>query len=109
MNIINTSVLISHKLTVTSCSIEIPKRYCPNNYGNIRNSSANTQVACQALCQAMDRSNCIGIVYSHTTPRRVCYLCKDNVNVTSGDGMGFYRRPGTFCMVLHKHFNFSWI
>ena len=56
-----------------------------------------TQEAYQDFCEAVDKLNCIGIVYSHTSANPgLCFLCKDDVIKKSGDGFGFYRRPGTF-------------
>ena len=59
-----------------------------------------TQVACQALCEEIDRSNCTGIAYSHTAKGKECYLCKDKETAESGNGFHVYRRPSKFQIVF---------
>ena len=61
-----------------------------------------TQVECQALCEAITRLNCVGIAYSHSAVGKECYLCKDDALRESGNGEGFYRRPGKFMPYSHE-------
>ena len=70
---------------------------CPNNE-LIR--PVASQVHCQSLCQEKSKSSggggCVGITYSHKIgPNAYCYLCNDDKTGSAGNGLGFYRRPGT--------------
>ena len=81
-------------------SKEKPATYCPCH---VRHKHVATQVACQGLCEAVSRSNCLGIAYSRTTKNPTCFLCKNDRLVLSGDGFGFYRRPRKFQIVLLRN------
>ena len=69
--------------------------WCPKNVIG-RWEGKKSQEACQALCEASGRSNCVGIVYSHTAKNKICYLCKHGALAYSGNGEVFYSRPGIF-------------
>ena len=89
----NNPLLTIDIFEVTIWSREVNDGYCRNS---VKDSSVKTQEVCQAFCEANGRLNCVGIVFSHTTKNKVCFMCKDDVITNSGDGFGFYRRPGTF-------------
>ena len=89
----NTHILINH-IFIASSWLREAHVWCRNH---VKNSSETSQAACQALCKANGRRNCVGIAYDHTKPTKsMCYLCKDDVMSKTGGGLAFYRRPGTF-------------
>ena len=73
----------------------VSNSWCPKNVKGIWGGK-KTQLACQALCEATGKSNCVGIVYSYTASNKDCYLCKDGILRYSGNGEAFFSRPGTF-------------
>ena len=67
-----------------------PKKRCPNHDITAR---VTTQQECQANC--VSDSECVGIVYSNKGGYTdVCYICKDDNLLATGNNFGFYRRPG---------------
>ena len=91
-------MLISYIFEVSQWRKEKSNSWCPNN---VVHKPVITQLACQALCEATTRLNCVGIAYSQrTTKGKECYLCKNDALSYSGNGEGFYgRRPGIFYTV----------
>ena len=72
--------------------------WCPHS-SKSQSPSKNNQLVCQNLCETHTKLNCVGIVVSAKHPW--CYLCKNDTIKTSGNGEGFYRRPGIFSIFLH--------
>jgi len=68
--------------------------------------SVNTQEGCQALCEAKNESECVGITYSHEIGSNdYCYLCKDDklTSIPSDKGFGFYLRLGGTTVSCGNH------
>ena len=93
LNSRNNPVLISDLLKGTFWSLEAGGMWCRNSTRTTE-SSKKPQLACQNRCEALSRLDCVGIVVSANT--KYCYLCEDDVMASSGNGEGFYRRPGIF-------------
>ena len=52
-----------------------------------------TQQECQLNC--VNDCECVGIVYSYEGGYAdICYICEDDNLLATGNGFGFYRRPG---------------
>ena len=67
-----------------------PKKRCPNHDITAR---VTTQQECQTNC--VSDSECVGIVYSNKAGYTdVCYICKDDNLLETGNNFGFYKRPG---------------
>ena len=66
------------------------KKRCPNHDITAR---VTTQQECQMNC--VSDSECVGIVYSNKAGYTdVCYICKDDNLLKTGNSFGFYKRPG---------------
>ena len=66
------------------------KKRCTNYNITAR---VTTQQECQTNC--VNDSECVGIVYSNKAGYTdVCYICKDDNLLDTGNNFGFYKRPG---------------